>query len=345
MAIQRYPACKGQLKLMTIQSLAHHQQTIAPTLFHPHTIAMCHGLRERFKSIASKYLYDQEGSKLFDLITTQPEYYLTRSETAILSTYADEIVERFGTQLVNIIELGPGDGTKAALLLSPCTATGVPFRYIPVDVSEAALRSAMATLLKTVGVIEAQPLRADFTEAFFTRIIYRSTRSAILYLGSSIGNLTPTETCRMLSGLRSQLKPNDLMVIGFDLWKAADILVPAYDDTQGITREFNLNLLDRLNREAGATFQRELFTHRPVYNPFLQCMESYLESKVAHDVWIEALNDSIRFTAGEKIHIEYSFKYRPEQIAHLAQVSGFTVSKNYFDSNQHCVVSVWKANE
>ncbi|VVC74936.1 Histidine-specific methyltransferase EgtD [Aquicella siphonis] len=294
------------------------------------------------KMIKSKYFYDEQGSELFNQITRHPDYYLTRCEIEILSTYKKQMAELFDSSPFNLVELGPGEGIKAEILTDEFLKAKLNFTYIPVDISMPYLKSIVReSNLRTRG-LELMPIHADFFRGLEWLRSHSSRRSLVLFLGSSIGNFDPAETLEFLRHLSASLKRDDYVLLGFDLRKDIDILMRAYNDSDGITRDFNLNLLRRINHELGADFDLGKFRHYATYNVYSGAMESYLVSLEEQTVSIEATGHSFVFDAIEPIHVEYSHKYLLSQVNELAQQSGFEVVRNFMDSRKFFVDALWR---
>lgn len=301
------------------------------------------GLSQHRKSLPSRYFYDQTGSRLFQRITELDEYYLTRAEREILETYAPEMVESWHIQPLRLVELGVGDGEKTKILLRHFLSAGLPFDYTPVDIC----RDAMAGLTRSLEThlgrhnMRVRGVVAEYFDAL-SSLDRHDGHTMVLFLGSNIGNLRPDESRRFLQRVRRTLVPGDRLLIGFDLKKDPALLLRAYNDAQGVTREFNFNLLDRINRELGGRFDRALFKHYAPYNVACGRMESWLVSLVDQRVVVRGLGRVFKFAHGEGIHVECSYKYTVEQIDNMARASGFKVRRNFFDRRGWFVDSLWE---
>lgn len=302
-----------------------------------------HGLLKKNKSIPSKYFYDKKGSELFNQITLHPDYYLTQTEIKILDASKNKIASLINDQAFNLIELGPGEGIKTELLINHFLDQKLNFTYIPIDISSQYLDIIAKKLDKNTPSLQLKPIQADYFNGLQWVKINSNTRSLVLFLGSSIGNYTIDAAQEFLCNLRKNLQKNDYVMIGFDLQKSIDMLMSAYNDRDGITRNFNLNLLTRINRELDANFDVTKFKHHASYNTILNAMESSLISLDTQIVTIKALNQSFSFQKNESIHVEYSHKYSLTQIEALANYAGFTMLENYFDSQHYFVDSLWRA--
>jgi dimethylhistidine N-methyltransferase len=304
----------------------------APIAVPAYTDEVVHGLTSRPKTLPCKLLYDDRGSALFEEITRLPEYYLTRTELDILRQRSREIAQAVGSP-VSIVELGAGTATKTGTLLRAFARRQMRLKYFPVDISSAALADAKKRIREQCPNALVRPVVADFSDGFhFLREI--SGRKLVLYLGSSIGNFEWNEAVAMLSTVREQLMPGDALLLGTDMVKPAEILVPAYDDAQGVTATFSKNILMRLNRELGADFDLDSFRHIAEWSPSRSRMEIFLESMCAQTVTLRMAHLTIRFRAGERIHTENSHKYTLEMIERMLCVSGFKLEKTWFDKRE-----------
>jgi L-histidine Nalpha-methyltransferase len=301
------------------------------------------GLSRQPKRLSSAWFYDERGSRLFEQITRLDEYYLTGCEREILTTHAPDLAKSVGGDPFRLIEIGAGDGHKTEILLHHFLHEGLAFEYVPIDICERSVVGLVHKLrhtLRTSG-LKVRGIVADYSDALSSLARDPEMRSLVLFLGSSIGNFTHHESLDFLRGLHDLLRPGDLLLMGFDLKKDAAILQRAYDDSLGVTREFNLNLLDRINRELGGDFDRWMFRHQAVYNHDEGCMESYLVSRAAQRVSISALGRRFAFHEEEAIHVERSCKYDLPQIESFATESGFGVRRHFFDRRHWFLDSLW----
>jgi L-histidine Nalpha-methyltransferase len=290
------------------------------------------GLSSARKTLPCKLFYDARGSALFEQITLLPEYYPTRKELEILRDRSHEIARAVGLP-VSIIELGAGTATKTGTLLSAFSRGQMRLKYFPVDISPAALDDAKKRIKLDCPSALVKPVVADFAHGFgFLHDI--PGRKLVLYLGSSIGNFDWSDAVAMLKSVRDQLSSGDALLLGTDMVKPAEILVPAYNDAKGITPEFNKNILTRLNRELGGDFDLNSFRHIAEWNPFASRMEIYLESERDQTVTLNDLRLRIRFGAGERIHTENSYKYTVQMIEQMLCVSGYRLEKTWFDQQK-----------
>ena len=281
------------------------------------------------KTLPCKLFYDATGSELFEEITRLPEYYLTRTELAILEEHAAEMVRAAGQNLT-VVELGAGTAAKTCSLLRALTRRQMRVSFFPVDISPAALGEARERVSAECPNVSVRPVVADFAEGFgFLRDI--RGRKLVLYLGSSIGNFDPESAVKMLSQVRRELAAGDALLLGTDMVKNPSILVPAYDDTQGVTAEFNKNVLRRLNRDLQADFDLDAFRHVALWNPIRSRMEIYLESLRTQMVTLRLLQLTVRIHVGERIHTENSYKYTLPMAHEMLRDAGFNLERSWFD--------------
>lgn len=294
------------------------------------------------RTLPAWLFYDAAGSELFERITELPEYYLTRTERAIFTEYADAIIAAaaYGGRL-SIAELGAGSASKTGLLLHAAVRAQGDVTYCPVDVSPTALDSAKKHLETEVPGVYVEPQVADYTrEPIALDTGEEDVRKLVLYIGSSIGNFSPEDAVRVLRTVREQLQPGDTLLLGTDMVKEENILVAAYDDAAGVTAEFNRNMLHRLNRELAADFEVDRFKHRAVWNAAESRMEMHLVSEVAQRVCLSAVDCNLHLAAGETIHTESSYKFTQRSIDWLLKQSGFTLSRQWMDERQWFAVNL-----
>lgn len=290
------------------------------------------GLRTPQKTLPCKLLYDEIGSDLFEEITRLPEYYLTRTELEILCQRGREIALAAGSP-ISVVELGAGTATKTEVLLRAIARRQMRLKYFPVDISPSALSEAKKRLRAELPGAMVRPVVADFAHGFqFLKEI--PGRKLVMYLGSSIGNFDWNDAVIMLHRVREQLSAGDGLLLGTDMVKAEEILLPAYNDAQGITAKFTTNILRRINRELNANFDLDWFKHVAEWNPVCSRMEIYLESLKPQVVKIGSTGTVVRFRAGERIHAENSNKYTQEMVERLLCVSGFRLEKSWFDERK-----------
>jgi dimethylhistidine N-methyltransferase len=290
------------------------------------------GLTAHPKVLYPKYFYDELGSRLFEAITALPEYYPTRTEAGILREHAGEMAG-FLKGPVRLVELGSGDGQKTRLLIEALIARQGSLEYLPIDISEAAVEASARVLLAAYPDLRVTAYVGDYQQAL--RIIHPSSpsgdRTLVLFLGSTLGNLDPEDRLPLLRDVRALLAPGEAFLLGVDLKKSEDVLIPAYDDPLGVTAAFNLNLLGRINRELGGGFDLSSFRHRALYNREAGRIEMHLESRSAQTVAIRSLGIEVPFEAGETIHTESSYKFDLDQVAALARETGFELRRTWTD--------------
>ncbi|PYV83755.1 MAG: L-histidine N(alpha)-methyltransferase [Acidobacteria bacterium] len=303
------------------------------------------GLSSTPKSISSKYFYDKRGSELFRQICLLPEYYLTERELEIIERHRQGIAAYASESPFNLVELGAGFSQKSILLLDHFAKAGLAFQYVPIDISESAMAELVKSLEKLIPRLEVNGLVTDYFNGLkWLNHRYRR-KNLVLFLGSSIGNFTHKRACFFLRNLWNCLNHDDAVLIGFDMKKDIDLLLRAYNDSQGVTREFNLNLLHRINRELGGKFDAGKFRYFGTYNVFSGAMESYLVSQERQMVFIEAIGRSFLFEPWEPLHTEYSYKYLASDIEQLAEETGFEVHQHIYDSKSYFVDSIWRVQK
>lgn len=303
-----------------------------------------HGLNRVPKRLSSVYFYDEEGSRLFEEICDLPEYYLTRKEREILELYADDLMKAITTG-AQLVELGSGSSSKTRILIEAGLRQFGSLRYSPIDVSEEMLSQTARLLQQKYESLQVEAY-AGFYEFGLEQILQgHYSPKCIMWLGSSIGNLTREEATTFLSNIAAQLNASDHFLLGVDLRKSPDILEPAYDDAAGVTAQFNLNLLRRINDELGGEFDLRKFAHRARYDVHEGRIEMYLDSVENQDVIIKDLGQTVAFEEGEAILTEYSYKYSLEEIHTLAEASGFTVQQQWLDKEGLFSLSLFNPNK
>ncbi len=302
------------------------------------------GLSAAPKFLSSKYFYDDEGSRLFQEIMKLPEYYLTRAEFEIFSTQTSEIFEAFtkASETFDLIELGAGDGLKTSLLVDYFLKQNANFTYVPIDISAEALSFLTEKFQTQFPGLSIQTEQGDYFQKLETFQSKSDKRKIILFLGSNIGNFGKEQAQNFFRQLRAVMNDTDLLFIGLDLQKDPRVILRAYDDAQNVTAEFNLNLLARINRELGANFNLNDFSHYASYHPIEGAARSFLISRKTQTIFIESLNKTFDFDAWEPIFMEISQKYSLAMIEELAQTSGFEVSQYFFDSQKFYTNTLWK---
>jgi len=296
------------------------------------------GLDSEQKFIPSKYFYDKIGSKLFDDICNQPEYYPTRTETHILTKYSDEIAGLFCDGKTSMVELGSGSSIKTRILIDSFLRRYGRLCYLPIDVSSTALQAAIHSLSSDFSDLRIIGISCDYIAGMdiVNRIHLEKSfplgdKRLVLFLGSSIGNFEPSAALLFLKNLRAKLDGSDSILIGFDLKKEPYLLNAAYNDKAGFTAKFNLNLLHRINRELGGEFDASKFSHLSYYDESKSRIEMHLVSGCDQSIKIKAGGRSFYFKNGETIHTENSYKYTYEMIHSLIHGAGYTLIKNFTD--------------
>jgi len=285
------------------------------------------------KSLPSKYFYDKKGDDLFVQIMALPEYYLTRSEMEIFQEKTEDIISALSLNKENkysLIELGAGDGTKTVHLLRTLVNKNINFEYFPVDISQNALDGIKSFLRTEVPTLIVKPNHNDYFKAL-ENLKQDGTIKIILFLGSNIGNLVDELATEFIYQLGSNLFKGDKIILGVDLKKPKAIVLPAYNDSKGVTAEFNLNLLDRINKELGANFNRAQFEHAPTYDEHIGIAKSYIKSKIKQSVIIDGIE--FYFEKDELIHTEVSRKYDDSVVKQILSKTDITWEHKITDAN------------
>ncbi len=297
------------------------------------------GLSGKNKELSSKYFYDAIGDALFQRIMGLDEYYLTRKEREIFDLQKDDILAQMDNgEQFRIIELGAGDGSKTKILLKYFLEKGANFTYTPVDISANALELLEVNMKAYVPGLRMESYHGDYFDAL-ADISSQPEKDVVFFLGSTIGNFPQADAVGFLKKLNENIKIGDQLFVGFDLKKDPEVILRAYNDAEGVTREFNLNLLDRMNRELGANFNRTKFIHYPYYNPQSGECRSYLISKEAQSIRMG--QRSIQFRAWEAILMEISRKYEPEEVNQMALNCGYTPSCHFLDGQRWFMDTLW----
>lgn len=290
------------------------------------------GLESSPKSIPPRFFYDTKGSLLFEEICALPEYYLTRTETSILARIRHELADLLNDRF-RLVELGSGSSTKTRLLLDAMQDANMQIRYTPIDISD---------------ILEggAGSLEVDYPDLIVTGIVDTYERglallknmdehnNLIAFLGSSMGNMDPDEAAVFMRHLREQMKSKDLFLVGLDMVKDEHVMIPAYDDSQGVTARFNLNVLHRINSDLGANFDTAMFAHQVSYNHHKNRIEMYLRSLQAQTVSIPGAGITVHLGRGELIHTENSYKYTMSQIRDMARYARLDVKRLWQDDTK-----------
>ncbi|MEQ9377322.1 MAG: L-histidine N(alpha)-methyltransferase [Imperialibacter sp.] len=303
------------------------------------------GLSASPKAISSRYFYDAEGDRLFQKIMQLDEYYLSRAEYAIFDQNKELLLQHFADQgrAFHMMEFGAGDGWKTKVLLHHFVQQHADFDYRPIDISGNVLEELESSLTNELPSLQVQGMEGEYFEVLSQMQKTDEQRKVVLFLGSNIGNFRQKQAIGFLSTLRASLTDGDMALIGFDMKKDPHVIRSAYDDAQGVTRDFNMNLLRRLNTELGANFDLARFKHYQSYDPESGECKSYLVSTEEQEVTMQASQAAYHFKKWEPIHVEISRKFDFETINELAASSGFDVVKNLRDKDEYFTDSLWVA--
>lgn len=302
------------------------------------------GLTSTPKQLSSRYFYDDEGSRLFIEIMGLPEYYLTRAEMKIFTEQAEAIYVAFanGSDSLDLIELGAGDGTKTAVLIEHFLKRRLDFTYSPTDISQEANDALQARFRDKFPDLRIKPHTGDYFKVLESLRNGSDRRKVLMFLGSNIGNFSQEKALEFFRSIRSVLNANDRLFIGFDMQKDPRVIVRAYDDPLGVTAAFNLNLLRRINRELDADFDLTKFSHYAQYRPLECAARSFLISREKQSVTIKALDRSFDLEQWEAIFMEISQKYTHAMIEELASESGFAIETEFYDEENFYIDSLWR---
>jgi dimethylhistidine N-methyltransferase len=323
-------AALARARVVTPPQISFHDHHPSPADLRAEVLA---GLSASPKRLSPKFFYDQRGSRLFDAITELPEYYPTRTEIGILAEHGAEIAEYLGPGQV-LVELGSGSSIKIQTLLQALA----PAVYVPVDISREHLLESAKSLALRFPELRIQAVCADYSAVFRLPLEPDWGRPAAFFPGSSIGNFEPAAAVRLLKRVARVLGPGGRLLIGVDLLKEREVLEAAYNDREGVTAAFDLNLLARINRELGADFELSAFDHRAWFNPVpdpaapdgLGRVEMHLFSRRAQEVWVDG--HRFAFAEGESIHTESSYKYDIGSFGRLAAEAGFEIERVWTDA-------------
>jgi dimethylhistidine N-methyltransferase len=307
------------------QPLTELQVNVAPAVnqFRAEVIA---GLTQPQKELPCKYLYDEQGSRLFDQICELTDYYPTRTETSIMETHVHEMAELIGRDCL-LIEYGSGSSMKSRILLQAMQQLAA---YVPIDISCTYLQKTVAALKRDFANLEILPVCADYSQPFeLPEPRHPVNRRCVYFPGSTIGNSHPEEAVALLQSIARVCQPGGGLLLGVDLKKDPARLHQAYNDREGVTAAFNLNMLTRINRELGADFQPEQYRHYAFYNPYHGRIEIHLVSMTEQQVQLDDI--AIPLREGETIWTESSYKYTPAEFARLAETAGFAVTQIWTD--------------
>ena len=303
------------------------------------------GLSSFPKTLPSKYFYDEKGDKIFQEIMAMEEYYLTRAEYEVFQNEKANILnEILGSDgAFRLLELGAGDGYKTRILLEHFVKEKASFSYAPVDISSHVLDLLREKVSAEFPQLDIQCMPGDYFEALSRLDHNTGTRNVVLFLGSNIGNFNQEQAISFLSKLRKYLDPEDMLLIGIDLRKKPETILNAYNDRSGITRRFNLNLIDRINRELDGNIDVSLFDHYPIYNPSTGECKSYLINREKQTFRLGALDKEFVLEDWEPIFTEVSKKFSKKEIEELTEQSGFEIVHNFYDSKGLFCDSLWRA--
>jgi dimethylhistidine N-methyltransferase len=304
------------------------------------------GLSISPKSLPCKYLYDTEGSRLFQRIMELPEYYLTRCEFEILSYYRQRLAAMLRGKPFHLIELGAGDGRKTKLLIECFLGRELRFKYVPIDICREAIGGLINELGACYPSLDMEGLVCEYAEGLdWLSDLNGKAVNLVLFLGSTIGNLTHSEARVFMHNLWKALNPGDYVLIGFDLKKDIRVMNLAYNDSRGITAEFNRNLLRRINRELGGDFDPARFSYFSSYNVRCGAVESFLVSREKQDVHLAALKTRISFEPWEPLQTEFSHKYLESEVEAIALETGFYPIEHALDSRGYFMDSLWQVRK
>ncbi|HMH24002.1 MAG TPA: L-histidine N(alpha)-methyltransferase [Puia sp.] len=301
------------------------------------------GLRATNKYLQSKYFYDEAGDKLFQQIMACPEYYPTRCEMEILQHQSGQMASLFtrNSEPFDLVELGPGDATKSYYLLRELLKSNAEFTYYPIDISSHVIGGLEDRLPVNLPGLKLHGLNGEYLDRMERLNTFSNNRKIVLFMGANIGNMTIPQATVFCKQLHERMQPGDLLLTGFDLKKHPKIILDAYNDKQGITRSFNLNLLRRINHELGADFDMEQFEHYPVYDPGSGACKSYLISRIGQTVHL-GHGESIDFGADEPIFMEISQKYSLGETDNMAGQSGFRPLHYFHDAKKWFADILWE---
>lgn len=308
--------------------LTHAQNDFAQTVLA--------GLSQPQKVVPARFLFDKRGSELFERVAQMPERYQTGAEAALLHRHAGDIAELAGFGCA-VVEFGSGSSAKTPILLDAVR----PSTYIPVDISADFLAEAATATAEARPGLRVVPVAGDFTLPVFLDTIAGDARRLGFFPGGTIGNFGPSAAVDLLRSFATTLGRDSLLVIGLDPRKDSDVLLAAADDPGGLMRDFNLNLLERINRELGGTIDADAFAHKAVWNDLLGRLELHIEAVRDHEFSVAGRPFAIR--AGETIHTENSYKYRPEEIQLLGRAAGWEPIATWTESNDLFSLQVWSA--
>lgn len=299
--------------------------------------AVKEGLTQKEKSLPSWLFYDKEGDRLFQEIMKMPEYYLTNCEYDIFQKYKNQILSLISANVdgFNLIEFGAGDGLKSEILLKHFVEQKATFNYKPVDISKNVLNLLQKRMQKSIPELDIEPINKEYFSALDTLNEARKNPMVVLFMGGNIGNFELKNAYSFVNQIAEKLRTGDRIIMGFDMKKDPEMILSAYNDKQGITRQFNMNLLKRLKNEMEADFDLEQFKHYPCYDPQTGTTKSFLISQRKQTVELKAIDTIINFKAWEHIHVEVSQKFDEDMIENLASEAGLKVEKYFYDEKEY----------
>lgn len=305
------------------------------------------GLSSTPRFLKPKYFYDEEGSKIFQEIMHMPEYYLTDSEIEIFENQSDSMVQEISKSFSEVlfVELGSGDGIKTDIFIRSCLNGNLQLKYMPIDISADILDELKSKFKINHPEVEIDARVGDYfqvMQSLKNEPEYSDIPKVVLFLGSNVGNFSNQETNQFIEHLKNILEPNDFFLIGFDLKKNPNIILPAYNDPSGITKRFNFNHLLRVNRELNGNFKLENFDHHVSYDPISGEVKSYLIANTECTVIIGSLEKTFTFNQWDSIYMECSRKYSIQDMVSIANNHRFQVIENYLDSNRFFCNSLWQ---
>lgn len=301
------------------------------------------GLKAEPKYLHSKYFYDEKGDKLFQKIMDSEEYYPTKCEFEIFTSQTHQLAKTLknGFHTFDLIEMGAGDATKSSYLLTQLIKEEANFTYYPIDISKSMITHLEESLPQKIPGLKVHGLNGEYLQMLETASELSSQRKVVLFLGSNIGNISIDDATKFCSHIRGLLQTGDYLMVGFDLKKNPKIIRSAYNDAQGFTKAFNLNLLSRINHELEGDFEINNFEHYPSYDPESGACKSYLISLKDQTIKIGEA-EFIHFKKDEYIFMEISQKYSVKQTDELAEKSGFRGIKHFLDSKEWFLDTVWE---
>ena len=319
----------------------HHDQAVVSQFL----TDVIKGLTSTPKKLDSKYFYDAIGDQLFQDLMNCAEYYPTDCELDIFANQTANLAKAImgdGTEAFDLIELGAGDAMKSTYLLRYLLDQGVDFTYLPIDISAHVIEDLDNNLSKTLPGLKFEGLNGEYFQMLQKAAALSKNRKVVLFLGSNIGNMPVVEAEHFCAELHHRLSPGDMVLIGFDLKKNPKTILAAYNDEEGITRKFNLNLLTRINKELGADFDVDQFDHFPTYDPETGACRSYLVSLADQKVHIADHNESIHFQQDEFIYMEISQKFTIYQTEEMAKKTGFEKVNYLLDTKNWFADAIWR---